>query len=88
MDVEVDPKLYRHGKVSMQFKARGGFSVRVSGVEVAGSRDVASYDETLSDLINDVTIDDNTRESLKQILEATSRSLYSEYVIVESVAQA
>ena len=80
--VEISPRLYRHGKVSMQFKSRGGFSVKLNGNEVAGSTDVSKFEEVLTELLNDESVDDNTKESVKVISETASKSLYSEYILV------
>jgi hypothetical protein len=83
MEVEVNPRLYRHGRVLMQFKARGGFSIKVDGCEIAGSPDVSTYRETLKGIVDDVSVDDNAKESIAKIIEVTSRSLYAEYVIID-----
>lgn len=83
MNVEVCPRLYRHGKVSMQFNSKGGFSVKVNGVEVAGSPNTPAYVDTLKSLAEDDNFDGNTRQGFNKIHDAATRSLYAEYVMVE-----
>ena len=82
MSVEVCPCLYRHGKVSMHFKSRGGLSVRVDGTEIAGSPDATKYDEILQELLQAEDLNDNVKASLAEISDAACGSLYSEFVMI------
>ena len=79
----MSPRFYRHGRVSLQFKSKGGFSIKIDGIEVAGSPDAATYTNTIKSVIEDDNWSDDAKESLKRIDEGAARSLYAEYVLVQ-----
>jgi hypothetical protein len=82
--IEISPTLYRHGRVTACFRPKGGFTVRVDGEEVAGGPDSSTYDQILTDLVEDGSFPEDVQCSIQSVSDSMRRSLHDYYVFVEA----